>query len=182
MKRERTAERTAAQREVVQAIARADAAKAAAAKAAVAKAAEAKVQSHGIWQDLNADIKRLQRLQHQPRREDSCYKHHLRVLLQLKSYTKENLKKIHRNNKSATKKKLKQNQDEQWLAAQIVLSRQKYLEPNKQPVMDAAESIEDYMRVRESGYNGMKEIIYKEGHRQARTHLELVLNYYSLLI
>ncbi|GMI14175.1 hypothetical protein TrLO_g13039 [Triparma laevis f. longispina] len=50
-------------------------------------------------------------------------------------------------------------------------------------VMDAAKSIEDYMRVRESGYDGMKEIIYKEGHRQARTHLEhhQLLNLMNLL-
>ena len=44
-----------------------------------------------------------QKLRHQPRRKDSCYKHHLHVLLQLKSYTKVKLNKVHRNNNSITK-------------------------------------------------------------------------------
>ena len=83
MKRERTAERAVAQQEAEQAIACADAA-----KAAAAKATEGKVRVHNIRQELNVDIKCPQRLRQQPRRKDSCYKHHLRVLLQLKSYTK----------------------------------------------------------------------------------------------
>lgn len=62
-----------------------------------------------------------QKLRHQPRRKDTCYKHHLRVLL----YKKVNLKKIHHNNTSATIETMKQNQDDQRLAAQVVLSKRR---------------------------------------------------------
>ena len=65
-----------------------------------------------------------QKLRHQPQRKDTCYKHHLRVLLQLKSYKKVNLNKKHYKNTSTTT----QNQDDQQQTAQVVLPKQHNLE------------------------------------------------------
>ncbi|GMI12370.1 hypothetical protein TrVE_jg2587, partial [Triparma verrucosa] len=50
-------------------------------------------------------------------------------------------------------------------------------------VMDAANSVEEFMSAHDGRYEGLKEVIYKEGHRQARTHLEhhQLLNLMNLL-
>ena len=49
--------------------------------------------------------------------------------------------------------------------------------------MDAANSVEEFMSAHDGRYEGLKEVIYKEGHRQARTHLEhhQLLNLMNLL-